>query len=285
MITRFAPSPTGHLHLGHALAAAAAHETARAMGGHMLLRMEDIDTSRVREEYYGAIEEDLHWLGITWQGTPWRQLDRMAAYQEALNQLQEIDLIYPCFCTRKEIQAMTSAPQQGDETEALLYPGTCRELSAAEREKNILIRPGFAWRLHAHKAAAMLGDASFDDLRYGSTRIDANLLGDVVLARKDIGVAYHLAVVIDDAVQNVTHVTRGEDLLSSTHVHCLLQHLLGLVRPLYLHHELVCDHRGKRLAKRHDALSLRSMRAAGVSADEIMERLRPLLLRNLAAIL
>ena len=285
MITRFAPSPTGHLHLGHALAATVAYETSRALGGHMLLRMEDIDASRVREEYYSAIEEDLHWLGIDWQGSPVRQLERMPVYHEALAQLQEMDLVYPCFCTRKEIQAMTTAPQQGDDAEAALYPGICRALCRAEREAKMRERPGFAWRLDAHKASSLLGDASFLDLRHGKIRIDAALLGDVVLARKDIGISYHLAVVIDDAAQNITHVTRGDDLLLSTHVHGLLQHLLGLPHPLYLHHELVCDDQGKRLAKRHDALSLRSMREAGIRPSEIMERLRPILDRNLAALL
>jgi glutamyl-Q tRNA(Asp) synthetase len=149
----------------------------------------------------------------------------------------------------------------------------------------MLERPGFAWRLDAHKAFSLLGEASFLDLRHGRINIDATLLGDVVLARKDIGIAYHLAVVIDDAAQNITHVTRGDDLLSSTHVHGLLQHLLGLPQPLYLHHELVCDDQGKRLAKRHDALSLRSMREAGIRPSEIMERLRPILDRNLATLL
>lgn len=281
MITRFAPSPTGYLHLGHALAAAVAHEVAREMGGAMLLRFEDIDSSRVREEYYGAIEEDLHWLGIDWHGTPMRQLERMPAYHDALARLQEMDLIYPCFCTRKEIQAMTNAPQQGDDVEASVYPGTCRALSRAERESKILERPGFAWRLDAMKSASLLGDASFLDLRHGKIRIDATLLGDVVLARKDIGMAYHLAVVIDDAAQNITHVTRGDDLLQSTHVHGLLQRLLELPQPTYLHHELVCDDQGKRLAKRHDALSLRSMRAAGIGPKEIFERIQPILNRTL----
>ena len=285
MITRFAPSPTGHLHLGHALAATVAYETANALGGHMLLRMEDIDASRVREEYYGAIEEDLRWLGIDWQDTPMRQLERMPVYHAALTHLQESDLVYPCFCTRKEILAMTTAPQQGDDVEAAIYPGICRALSHAERESKMLERPGFAWRLDAHKAFSLLGEASFLDLRHGRINIDATLLGDVVLARKDIGIAYHLAVVIDDAAQNITHVTRGDDLLSSTHVHGLLQHLLGLPQPLYLHHELVCDDQGKRLAKRHDALSLRSMREAGIRPSEIMERLRPILDRNLATLL
>jgi len=284
MITRFAPSPTGHLHLGHAMAATVAYETARTLGGHMLLRMEDIDASRVREEYYDAIEEDLHWLGIDWQGTPVRQLERMPVYHQALAHLQEMDLVYPCFCTRKELQAMTIAPQQGDDAEAALYPGICRALSRNEREAKMCERLGYAWRLDVHKASKLLGDASFLDLRHGEIRIDANMLGDVILARKDIGIAYHLAVVIDDAAQNITHVTRGDDLLSSTHVHVLLQHLLGLPQPLYLHHELICDDQGKRLAKRYDALSLRSMREAGLCADQIMERLRPILDRNLSAL-
>lgn len=274
MITRFAPSPTGYLHLGHALAARIAYDTAREQQGVMLLRYEDIDVSRVRPEYYDAIEEDLTWLGIHWYGKPLRQLDRLDVYESALQRLKDADVVYPCFCTRKEIASMGHAPQQGDENEGVIYPGFCRDLGPVEREQRMRERPSYAWRLDAAKAAQLVGEVLFVDRKFGEIMVDAALLGDVVLARKDIGVAYHLAVVVDDAAQSITHVTRGEDLLSSTHVHCLLQNLLGLSRPLYHHHALVCDDQGKRLAKRHDALSLRHMRAQGISADEILAMLK-----------
>lgn len=270
MITRFAPSPTGYLHLGHALAALIAYDTAREQQGVMLLRYEDIDVGRVREEYYDAIEDDLRWLGIAWSGEPWRQSQRWSEYQAALQALKDRGVVYPCFCTRKEIQAMASAPQQGDEQEGVIYPGICRGLSQEEQSRRMKERPGYAWRLDAEKAAGMVGDLAFYDRVHGACVVDPCLLGDVVLARKDIGVAYHLAVVVDDAAQQVSHVTRGVDLLSSTHVHCVLQRLLGLPQPQYHHHALVCDESGKRLAKRHDALSLRSMREQGITVEQII---------------
>lgn len=273
MITRFAPSPTGYLHLGHALAARVAYELARENGGHMLLRFEDIDVTRVRPEFYDAIEEDLRWLGIVWQGTPWRQLDRAASYQTALQQLQSLDVMYPCFCTRKEIAMMTRAPQQGDGLDGPLYPGTCRNLSDDEKQLRIARGDRWAWRLDAEKAAQLCGPLQWSDRRFGVCDFDPQLLGDVVIARKDIGVSYHLAVVVDDAAQEVTWVTRGEDLLTSTHVHVMLQHLLGLPQPQYWHHELACDEQGKRLAKSDDALSLRSLRESGVSAADVMQRI------------
>jgi glutamyl-Q tRNA(Asp) synthetase len=273
-ITRFAPSPTGYLHLGHALAACVAYEAAQRDGGMMLLRFEDIDVTRVREAYYAAIEEDLHWLGITWSGVPWRQLDRGAAYQEALERLCALDMVYPCFCTRKEIAHMSQAPQQGDGMDAVIYPGICRKLTVTEREDRMQRGERWSWRLDAAKAARHCGALCWHDLGKGEQKLDAQALGDVVIARKDIGVSYHLAVVVDDAAQDVSLVTRGEDLFSSTHVHVMLQHLLGLPQPRYGHHALVCDEQGKRLAKRHDSLSLRRMRESGMSAGEVLRRIR-----------
>ena len=270
-VTRFAPSPTGHLHLGHAYAAKVAHGFARRAGGRFLLRFEDIDHTRVREEYYGAIQDDLRWLGLDWDGPALRQSDRVEAYAAALEQLRQLGAAYPCFCTRREIEdevaRMTGAPHG---PEGALYPGTCRRLPVEEREARLAAGAQPAWRLDAARAASAVGPLEFTDLRHGAHRVDPALLGDVVLARKDIGTSYHLAVVIDDAFQQVTHVTRGEDLLSSTHVHRLLQALLGLPEPVYLHHELVTDHQGVRLAKRHDALSLRSLRESGKSPAELM---------------
>jgi glutamyl-Q tRNA(Asp) synthetase len=273
MITRFAPSPTGYLHLGHALAAWIAYDWAKKQGGSMLLRFEDIDVSRVREPYYAAIEEDLAWLGISWNGTPWRQTHRTQAYQVALQSLRDLGVLYPCFCTRKEIAQMTSAPQQDAGMEEPLYPGLCRQLTEAQRRQRIENCERWAWRLDAAKAHSLCGPLAWIDHRFGEENLDATLMGDVVIARKDIGVAYHLAVVVDDAAQGITCVTRGEDLRHSTHVHVMLQKLLGLPRPQYWHHPLACDAQGKRLAKRHDALSLRTMRAAGVTAEQVLERI------------
>lgn len=272
MITRFAPSPTGHLHLGHALAAWIAFDVAQREGGSMLLRFEDIDITRVREEYYAAIEDDLRWLGISWHGTPWRQRDRGHVYDAALARLRDLGMVYPCFCTRKEIAMMASAPQQGDGQEGILYPGTCRTLSEEECLQRMAQSSSWAWRLDAHQAVAACGVLSWNDRRKGKVLLDATRLGDVVIARKDIGVSYHLAVVVDDAAQDVSLVTRGEDLWASTHVHVMLQRLLNLPQPQYEHHALVCDANGKRLAKRDEAMSLRQMRAAGISPEEILRQ-------------
>ena len=269
--TRFAPSPTGRLHLGHVLAARVAFAMARDAGGAFLLRHEDIDAPRVREEFYQGIEEDLEWLGLKWNGDALRQSSRNAAYDAALESLRERGLVYPCFCTRREIQdewARMGAAPQGPEAPA--YPGTCHKLTAAERQTKLGSGMPYAWRLDSRKAAELTGPLTFRDLRFGEISVVPDLLGDVVLARKDIGTAYHLAVVVDDAFQEITHVTRGEDLLSSTHVHCLLQVLLGFPAPLYLHHLLMLDEAGKRLAKRNDSLSVAALRDRGLSAVEVL---------------
>jgi glutamyl-Q tRNA(Asp) synthetase len=273
--TRFAPSPTGRLHLGHALAAKVAHDLARqSPGGKFLLRHEDIDGPRVREEFYHGIEEDLIWLDLQWDGVPLRQTSRTAAYEAALLTLRERGLVYPCFCTRREIEAelahMTSAPHG---PMGPVYPGTCRHLEQVVADARISNGQSHAWRLDAGKAATHTGPLTFTDLRFGTVEVDPYLAGDVVLARKDIGSAYHLAVVVDDAWQNITHVTRGEDLLPSTHVHRLLQVLLDLPEPCYLHHALMLDDQGKRLAKRNDSLSIANMREAGMTSVEVMERI------------
>ncbi|MCU0779005.1 MAG: tRNA glutamyl-Q(34) synthetase GluQRS [Akkermansiaceae bacterium] len=273
--TRFAPSPTGRLHLGHALAARVARDLARSQpGGRFLLRFEDIDTPRVRAEFYQEIESDLQWLGLPWDEAPLRQTTRGAAYEAALTELRAKNLVYPCFCTRREIQSelahMAAAPHG---PEGPVYPGTCRHLSAREREGKIAAGLPHAWRLDSRMAAEHAGPLTFRDLRFGTIAVDPSLLGDVVLARKDIGTAYHLAVVVDDAFQHITHVTRGEDLLPSTHVHRLLQNLLGLPEPVYLHHGLFLDEHGKRLAKRHDALSIAALRESGLTPEQVRARL------------
>lgn len=273
-VTRFAPSPTGWLHLGHAYAAKVAHDLANRDGGRFLLRFEDIDHTRVRPEYYGAIEDDLRWLGLDWDGLALRQSERTAAYAEALEELRQMAVAYPCFCTRREIEEeiarMVSAPHG---PEGALYPGTCRRLPEDERSSRLAAGQQPAWRLDAGKAAEITGGLSFTDTCHGRIPVDPRLLGDVVLARKDIGTSYHLAVVVDDAFQQVTHVTRGEDLLPSTHVHRMLQALLGFPEPAYLHHALVVDENGVRLAKRHDALSIRGLRESGLTPADLLARL------------
>ncbi|MES2476162.1 MAG: tRNA glutamyl-Q(34) synthetase GluQRS [Verrucomicrobiota bacterium] len=269
--TRFAPSPTGRLHLGHVLAARVAHDLARSLGGNFLLRHEDIDGPRVREEYYQGIEDDLKWLGLPWHGDPLRQTTRSHAHETALASLREKKLVYPCFCTRREIQQewsrMAAAPQG---PEGPLYPGTCRHLTEPERQEKLASGIPCAWRIDASRASHLAGPLTFHDLRFGSIAVHPELNGDVVLARKDIGIAYHLAVVVDDAFQEISHVTRGEDLLPSTHIHRLLQALLGLPEPIYLHHPLMLDENGERLAKRNQSLSIEQLRQSGLSSSEIL---------------
>jgi glutamyl-Q tRNA(Asp) synthetase len=266
--TRFAPSPTGDLHLGHILAAKVARDLAKSVpDGRFLLRHEDIDTPRVKPEYYLHIEEDLKWLGLTWDGNPLRQSDRRLAYDEALGKLRELGLAYPCFCTRKDIQAALSAPHGHGE---IIYPGTCRHLDPTETAHRIADGEAHSWRIDSTKAAAFHGIIHFTDLRFGTTQVDPTANGDVVLARKDIGTAYHLAVVVDDEFQEITHVTRGEDLLGATHVQRQLHAILGYREPVYLHHPLVRDENGTRLAKRDAARSIRTLREQGLSPTEVL---------------
>lgn len=273
--TRFAPSPTGLLHLGHALAAKVAHDLARSSPtGAFLLRHEDIDGDRVREHFYHAIEDDLRWLGLAWDGPAVRQTARDAAHAEALKNLHEAGLLYPCFCTRREIreeiERMGGAPHAG---ETPPYPGSCRDLPQTIRDERIAGGNAHAWRLDSAAISAQTGPLTFTDLRHGGIQVDPGLLGDVILARKDIGVAYHLAVVVDDAWQRITHVTRGEDLLSSTHVHRLLQAWFGMPEPVYLHHHLVTGPDGKRLAKRDESQTLKHLRDDGSTPAQIMKML------------
>lgn len=269
--TRFAPSPTGRLHLGHVLAARVAWSLAREFGGDFLLRHEDIDGPRVREDFYQHIEDDLEWLSLKWKGEPLRQTSRLSAYESALNTLRECGLAYPCFCTRRDIQAgwsrMSAAPQGPEDP---VYPGICRDMPPAIQQEKMAAGNPFAWRLDSRAAGELAGPLSFHDLRFRTISVAPDLMGDVVLARKDIGTAYHLAVVVDDAWQEISHVTRGEDLLSSTHVHRLLQTVLGFQEPTYLHHALVTDESGKRLAKRSDSRSIQSLRESGLSPKEVL---------------
>lgn len=273
VITRFAPSPTGLLHLGHAYAAIYAYDLAQENGGRFYFRFEDIDSTRVRDEFYLAIEQDLSWLGIKWDGTPLRQSDRLPVYMEALESLKALGVAYPCFCTRREIAEeialMGHAPHGPD---GALYPGICRELTPLEREARLAAGEAHCWRLDASQAASQTGPLVFEDRLKGTVIVDAHLLGDVVLARKDIATSYHLAVVMDDAFQQITDVTRGEDLLEATHVHRILQSLLGLPIPVYHHHRLIMDEHGKRLAKRDKAHTIRALRESGQSPEQLLAR-------------
>lgn len=274
-VTRFAPSPTGYLHLGHAYAARFAFEAARLSGGRFLLRLEDLDPGRCRPEFAAAILEDLRWLGLFWDGSVVRQSQRSALYRRALARLRALGVLYPCFCTRErvreEIARMGEAPH-GPAGE-LLYPGTCRDLPEAERRARIARGEPHAWRLDVARAGERTGPLAWYDVRAGWVEARPELLGDVVLARKDAPASYHLAVVVDDAAQGVTLVTRGEDLFHATHVHRLLQALLGLPVPIWYHHNLVGDAQGRRMAKRNGALSLRHLRARGIAPEAIWRML------------
>jgi len=276
-VERFAPSPTGHLHLGHAYSALLAWTAARKNRGIFLLRIEDIDQPRCKPEFEQAIYDDLTWLGLSWAQPVIRQSERLSAYYAALQKLIDLDLCYPCKCTRKDITQSMSAPQEGAPLgpDGIIYPGSCRNRSIAQRTETDAIR------LDMRKAVAMLNAPLKYIEAYGATAktISINtaelhlVVGDIVLARKDIGTSYHLSVVVDDAYQNITHVTRGRDLSLATPVHRVLQELLGFPSPIYRHHKLIRDENGKRLAKRHDAKALRKYRDNGASPHDIYEML------------
>jgi len=274
--TRFAPSPTGFLHLGHAFAAL----RAAAAGTRFLLRLEDIDTQRCRPEYETAILEDLAWLGLRWEEPVLRQSARLEAYAEGLKRLQAQGLLYPCFCSRREIaEEIARAVEAPQGPDGPLYPGTCRCLSATERAARIAAGTPYALRLDAAKAAAMTGPLVFEERgrgpggEHGQMTVDPLKFGDVVLARKETPSAYHLAVVIDDAWQGADLVTRGNDLFAAAHIQRLLQALLGLPSPAYAHHRLILDAAGKKFSKRNRAATLRALRAEGVTPPEIGRRL------------
>ena len=312
LTTRFAPSPTGRLHLGHAFSAIQAHDLARERGGRFLLRIEDIDGTRSRHEHVRAILEDLAWLGLAWDGAVTFQSQRLDLYQAALDRLKAASLAYPCFCTRaeisREIAAAGSAPHGPD---GPIYPGNCRWLTNEERTRRM--GEPHAWRLDMAKALASARSVTpshFNGLPAGlrntgqdeTRHVPANLrapecpehdrelpwhdelagaqiagpaaFGDVVLARKDAPSSYHLAVTVDDAAQGVTHVVRGRDLFAATHVHRLLQALLGLPTPTYRHHPLLTDAEGNRLAKRSGSPSLEALRLAGVDGLSLANDLR-----------
>lgn len=269
IVSRFAPSPTGRLHLGHAYSAVRAHDLARGSGGRFLLRIEDIDGTRSREPFVAAIVEDLQWLGMNWDGPFLRQSERLEIYTCALDRLKAMGLVYPCFCTRAEIAASASAPHG---SEGPVYPGICRALPDADRAARM--HEAHCWRLDMSSAVARVGPLRWRDAKVGWVEASPLSQGDVVLARKETPTSYHLAVTIDDAAQGVTDIVRGTDLFDATHVHRLLQALLDLPTPAYHHHGLMLGPDGKRLAKRNGAQPLADLRAEGVDPAALMAFLR-----------
>ena len=276
-VFRFAPSPNGELHLGHAFSAIFSEHEARSVGGKLLLRIEDIDTIRCRLVYAERMIEDLAWLGIDFDGPVLRQSEHLARHRRGLAALEAQGLLYPCFCSRAEIAAAAACDHPRDPEGAPLYPGTCRSLSQSARQGRIADRKPYAMRLDMTAALATAAPLSFWEEGIGPAGEHGRLpaaperWGDVVLARKDIRTSYHLAVVLDDAWQEVTTVTRGHDLFHATGVHRLLQHLFGLPEPLYHHHRLIGDETGRKLSKSAGDRSLRSLRQAGVTPQHIRQ--------------
>jgi len=280
IVTRFAPSPTGYLHLGHAFAAI----TAKRAGERFLLRIEDIDRARCRPEFETAIYEDLSWLGLDWETPVLRQSERFDAYRAALDGLEAQHLLYPCFCTRAEIAAEIARASEAPHNAILgpegpVYPGTCRDLT--EKERNMRIESGapYALRLDSRKAASVAGTLTFAEQgagphgEHGNIAVDPLLFGDIVLARKETPASYHLSVVVDDAFQGVTLVTRGNDLFAAAHIQRVLQALLDLPTPVYAHHKLILDENGKKFSKRDSTVTLCALRQNGVTPDQVRTQL------------
>ena len=288
MVTRFAPSPTGRLHIGHGWSALLAMDFARENGGSFRLRIEDIDGTRSRSDHVAGIVEDLNWLGVAWDGEIVFQSHRLGQYEAALARLRAMDLLYPCFCTRADIAASASAPHG---PEGPVYPGTCRGLSPPERDRRIAAGEPHAWRIDMARAVQQVGQLDWlnipfpgrtepveghplSSVRTEFVQADPLAAGDVVLARKDAPASYHLSCTLDDAAMGVTHVLRGQDLFAATHVHRLLQALLGLPSPIYCHHPLLVGADGKRLAKRDGSIALADLRAQGVDPQRLAADLR-----------
>jgi glutamyl-Q tRNA(Asp) synthetase len=276
IVTRFAPSPTGYLHLGHAFSALTAFDAAERGGGRFLLRFEDIDLVRCKSHYQQAIEEDLAWLGLTWEKPVRRQSQHFPDYAAALERLNTIGVLYPCFCTRKDItQEIARAVAAPHGPEGPHYPGICRGLSPEIRARQMADGVPYALRLDVRQAKQRAKALVFEERGHGpkgeAGRIEAKpeLFGDVVLARKEMPTSYHLSVVVDDALQGVTLVTRANDLFPATHIQRLLQALLNLPTPAYAHHRVILDEAGKKLSKRDAAVTLRQMRQKGTSAHDI----------------
>ena len=281
---RFAPSPNGEMHLGHAFSALFTAQAAREVDGRLLLRIEDIDTGRARPEFEHGIYEDLAWLGVTWEAPVRRQSEHFDDYRAALRRLQDMSLVYPCFSTRAELAAATGIDSPRDPDGAPLYPGLWRWRPPRDVDARISERAPFALRLDMARAIAKAEALAGGPLIFteegagpagesGEVEVEAQRWGDVVIARKEVPTSYHLAVAVDDALQGITHVTRGEDLFHATFIHRVLQLLLGLPRPRYRHHRLIRDAAGRKLAKSARDTSLKSLREAGISAEEVRFRL------------
>ncbi len=274
-ITRFAPSPTGLLHAGNAFSALICQQWAEQHHARLLLRIEDIDSSRCREEYTTAIIEDMHWLGVDWYGDIRYQSGHLSAYRSALKRLRGMKVLYPCFCTRRQIQEEISrmgiAPHAEDIADP--YPGSCRRLTAGKQRKRMSLQR-YAWRLDVAAAFEYVDkELAWKDGNGRSHSVKPVMYGDTVIGRKDIGISYHLAVVVDDAAQGITHVIRGEDLRPVTGLHRLLQALLDLPSPGYIHHPLLRGPSGNRLAKRHGAPTIRSLRENGMQPEALRDML------------
>jgi len=277
VVTRFAPSPTGYLHLGHVYAALFAEALAREAGGRFLVRIEDIDSGRCRPEFEDKIYEDLRWLGLEWETPVRRQSEHLTEYAKALQRLTRMGVVYPCFCTRKEIEAeIEQAGRAPHGPLGAVYPGTCRLLTISERRQRFADRTPYALRIDAYRAMAIAerdngGPMHWTDREAGVVVCDPSALGDMVVARKDTPTSYHLAVTLDDHLQGITLVTRGRDLYAATHVHRLLQALLGLNVPEYYHHDLLEGEDGTRLAKRDVNMTIQALRESGKKPEEIRE--------------
>jgi glutamyl-Q tRNA(Asp) synthetase len=273
-VFRFAPSPNGRLHLGHAFSALLNEKMARDSGGRFLLRIEDIDTKRCTPELTSAMLADLAWLGLQWEEPVLRQSDHMADYAQAQQRFADMGLLYPCFCSRQDIaRAVSADAAQRDPEGQPLYPGTCRHLSEGERNSLLAQGAPHAWRIDMKKAITPL---SFIELSLGQSvreNADPESWGDVILIRKDIATSYHVAVTVDDARQGVTHVVRGRDLFRATAIHRLLQHLLALPEPVYFHHQLIDDEQGRKLSKSLGSRSLADLRAEGVAPQDVRQAL------------
>ncbi len=271
--TRFAPSPTGHLHKGHAYSALLAYDLATENGGRFHLRIEDIDPTRCTPENTQQIYEDLHWLGLEWEEPVRIQSEHLDDFTAAAKKLESGGWLYPCFCTRKDIlREIESAGHAPHGDEGPLYPGICRNLSADERQTRIAAGESHAMRLDLERALTHLkGAPNWNDALKGPQEGKPDVLGDAVIVRKDIGTSYHLAVVHDDALQGITDIVRGVDLFSSTHIHRILQELLGYPEPTYHHHELLTDEKGERLAERNQSITLKSLREAGTTPGSLRE--------------
>ena len=275
VVTRFAPSPTGNLHLGHAYSALIAEREARLSNGKFLLRIEDIDVERCNSAFEKSILQDLSWLKLKWPEPVRKQSNHMADYTKGLEKLHNLGLLYRCTLTRKELAEAMSAPHENDAAKInQSSPGnTLRYISTRENERRLEKGAPYAIRLRMEAAASLAGKLKWFDTKHGEQSAEPEIFGDIVLARKDIATSYHLSVTIDDAVQGVTRVTRGDDLFQVTHIHRLLQSLLELPTPDYHHHKIITDENGVRLAKRNKSASLKDLRESGQKPEDLIRRL------------